>query len=765
MNVLQRRMFQAGGPSDKLIQIEPVNSELIRYYVQQGYSPLEIQEVYPAANLGIIEQIAREEGGSLNPAVSLGESFTGSPVVTPAQRADIIAESISTPLGNLSFEASAEPELPRMEDISVVPKSVRDYITNAGGVLDRANLVRGLGVSFGMSEAEANSAIDLVTGSTVPERAAVDAPGLPGLADVMTGEQAEAASSVLGPNQYRDSRGNINKIDSEKFKTFIGGLSPTEIQAMFQAPDVEYGQELKNILSARAAQVKTPASLFDPRPEMIGKPQLNAPITPGTAAKEYAGVLKDLGIETAEELYNLGRRGIGALDYFFKSQEEYEKKGPFERIDFKTGRFKELDDPTDPYPTSRAGDIERGFNILGAPENRSRFLGSSVDRGGQARFGMSADELDSLILQSSIGPAQPEVTDEITKEIEELERQAAPVTTTEIVAAGETAATEEEIQDAEAQAKAEEKVLEDAETAPKTEEQKKADATPPVISAASTPEQVGSIFNSPDFISYVANVSKGIAKTGEVGSGIALGSALAAEERSLKDLEKEKLRQEVLLKAIESGQSPDLKPSDIGKLDDMTYTLNENIKNYEGSRASVAIMNDAIALFEEAAEKGVAITGLPGRINRFKDQAAAFMGASDSNVSDATKIANYIEQVKQRSIRDILNESGRTISNLDREIVDRVFGDLNLTDKPSEILKKLKNARRSLMDSNLERQRNVEKTYRLLQNPVYGNIGINAISPYRSVIEAIINANPSDIKSMETVGKTFDIDMTGEFNQ
>jgi hypothetical protein len=94
-----------------------------------------------------------------------------------------------------------------------------------------------------------------------------------------------------------------------------------------------------------------------------------------------------------------------------------------------------------------------------------------------------------------------------------------------------------------------------------------------------------------------------------------------------------------------------------------------------------------------------------------------------------------------------------------------VFGDLNLTDKPSEILKKLKNARRSLIDSNLERQRNVKKTYRLLQNPVYGNIGIDAISPYRSVIEAIINSNPSDIQSMAAVGKTFDLDMRSEFNQ
>ena len=667
MNVLQRRMFQAGGPSDKLIQIEPVNSELIRYYVQQGYSPLEIQEVYPAANLGIIEQIAREEGGSLNPAVSLGESFTGSPVVTPAQRADIIAESISTPLGNLSFEASAEPELPRMEDISVVPKSVRDYITNAGGVLDRANLVRGLGVSFGMSEAEANSAIDLVTGSTVPERAAVDTPGLPGLADVMTGEQAEAASSVLGPNQYRDSRGNINKIDSEKFKTFIGGLSPTEIQAMFQAPDVEYGQELKNILSARAAQVKTPASLFDPRPEMIGKPQLNAPITPGTAAKEYAGVLKDLGIETAEELYNLGRRGIGALDYFFKSQEEYEKKGPFERIDFKTGRFKELDDPTDPYPTSRAGDIERGFNILGAPENRSRFLGSSVDRGGQARFGMSADELDSLILQSSIGPAQPEVTDEITKEIEALEKQAAPVTTTEIVA-GETAATEEEIQDAEAQAKAEEKVLEDAETAPKTEEQKKADATPPVISAASTPEQVGSIFNSPDFISYVANVSKGIAKTGEVGSGLALGSALAAEERSLKDLEKEKLDRELLLKSLEGGK---VSFSEAKGVYDLNNTANLAAQSFQNSTSTISLIKEL-----ENVLKNKNPTSLSNFAKDIFERARVALGNDTTGSIEDFKKLSSTQQAKklstlisQANIREILGESGRTISNFDRQIV------------------------------------------------------------------------------------------------
>ena len=753
-------MFQTGGPSDKLIQVEPVNSELIRYYVQQGYSPLQIQEVYPAANLGIIEQIAREEGGSLNPAVSLGESFTGSPVVTPAQRADIIAESISTPVGNLSFEASEEPELPRMEDISVVPKSVRDYITNAGGVLDRANLVRGLGVSFGMSEAEANSAIDLVTGSTVPERTTVDTPGLPGLADVMSGEQAEAASSVLGPNQYRDSRGNINKIDSEKFKTFIGGLSPTEIQAMFQAPDVEYGQELKNILSARAAQVKTPASLFDPRPEMIGKPQLNAPITPGTAAKEYAGVLKDLGIETAEELYNLGRRGIGALDYFFKSQEEYEKKGPFERIDFKTGRFKELDDPTDPYPTSRAGDIERGFNILGAPENRSRFLGSSVDRGGQARFGMSADELDSLILQSSIGPAQPEVTDEITKEIEELERQAAPVTTTEIVA-GETAATEEEIQDAEDQAKAEEKVLEDVETAPKTEEQKKADATPPVVSSASTPEQVGSIFNSPEFISYVANLSKGIAKTGEVGSGLGLGSALAAEERSLKDLEKEKADRELLLKTIESGGPLDFKD----RKDILTEkrTMNESVRNYNNAVAAQELAQSVI----DFANKNQNLATFGAKIGASVEDIKAAIGANRvtnvDQLSDTKRAQIALDILANRNIKEILGESGRTISNIDRDIANRIIGNLSMKKIQSvaELKDRLGDNIRSIIQKRNEAQRNIRDTVQFLA-PYDPNI-LSKDSELFQIFQRELGIDP--ISGQSERGQEFNIDMTGEFNQ
>jgi len=134
------------------------------------------------------------------------------------------------------------------------------------------------------------------------------------------------------------------------------------------------------------------------------------------------------------------------------------------------------------------------------------------------------------------------------------------------------------------------------------------------------------------------------------------------------------------------------------------------------------------------------------------------MGVPNPNVSDATRIKNYIEQVKQRSIREILNESGRTISNLDRDIVDRVFGDLDLTGDPKEILKKLKNARSSLVKNNRDKQRAISSTYEIVQNPAYQGVGVKAITPYSSLIEKIINTKISDTSKID-MSQIIDIDL------
>jgi hypothetical protein len=646
MNVLQRRMFQTGGPSDKLIQVEPVNSELIRYYVQQGYSPLQIQEVYPAANLGIIEQIAREEGGSLNPAVSLGESFTGSPVVTPAQRADIIAESISTPLGNLSFEETSTPELPRIEDISVVPKSVRDYITNAGGVLDRANLVRGLGVSFGMSEAEANSAIDLVTGSTVPERTTVDTPELPGLADVMTGEQAEVASSTLGPNQYRASDGKVYNIDPNKFSNQLEVEDSRIIGGLLMNPNVEYGSNLSSIVEEIAR--KRSSTLVPEENIRIGQgiQGLNTADVLQSGAKAGVDVVKE-GIES---LYNIARAPFTnpTIAGIFGSRERAKslrESGAGDRVNlFETG----LDDVNLNNPF-RAGQalVTGGFD---------EYFKTGAEK---------PETLDAIVAESSIGQAEQPVEDEIGKELQDLENQEqadkvnaeAAGSEIEDSVADETQADAEDVAD----------TVTDEE-GDKTEEQKKSDAEPPVVSSASTPEQVGTVFNNPDFISYVANLSKGIAKTGEVGSGLALGSALAAEERSLKDLEKEKLDQEVLLKKLEGGK---LKFSEAKGVYDLNNTANLAAQSFQNSTSTISLIKEL-----ENVLKNKNPTSLSNFAKDIFERARVALGNDTTGSIEDFKKLSSTQQAKklstlisQANIREILGESGRTISNFDRQIV------------------------------------------------------------------------------------------------
>ena len=249
----------------------------------------------------------------------------------------------------------------------------------------------------------------------------------------------------------------------------------------------------------------------------------------------------------------------------------------------------------------------------------------------------------------------------------------------------------------------------------------------------------GSFINSDANLRMMRNVGKGLTQYGNFAEGIGIGAAAASEERVLEDqLDKER-QAKITEELIKAGKDVLLKPSDIKGLNLMAEELNTNVGFFEGGEASIAIMNDTISLFEEAVDKGVKITGLPGRFERFKDEAAAFAGY-DKEASPATKIQNMIEQVKQRSIRAILQESGRTISDTDRDIVNRVFGDLDLTSPPGEILKKLKNARQSLVTSNIDKRNTISTTYKLIQNPSYGNVGTDAISSYKDLLETIINS-------------------------
>jgi len=275
------------------------------------------------------------------------------------------------------------------------------------------------------------------------------------------------------------------------------------------------------------------------------------------------------------------------------------------------------------------------------------------------------ETLDAIVAESSTGQVEQSVEDEIGKELQDLENQEqadkvnaeAAGSEIEDAVADETQADAEDVAD----------TVTDEE-GDKTEEQKKSDAEPPVVSSASTPEQVGTVFNNPDFISYVANLSKGIAKTGEVGPGLALGSALAAEERSLRDLEKEKLDQEVLLKKLEGGK---LKFSEAKGVYDLNNTANLAAQSFQNSTSTISLIKEL-----ENVLKNKNPTSLSNFAKDIFERARVALGNDTTGSIEDFKKLSSTQQAKklstlisQANIREILGESGRTISNFDRQIV------------------------------------------------------------------------------------------------
>jgi DNA-binding ferritin-like protein (Dps family) len=272
-------------------------------------------------------------------------------------------------------------------------------------------------------------------------------------------------------------------------------------------------------------------------------------------------------------------------------------------------------------------------------------------------------------------------------------------------------------------------------------------AEPDITDGEATKRNFGEFIQSPDFIRFARNLGKGLATTGQIGQGIALGAAGATEEKYAEQVAATEAYNELLKEEIKQGAEGALKPSELQALNKNVSEMSENIQFFEGTEASIQIMDDLIGLFENARITGGRVSGIGGQFDLYVDKLKALSGM-DFDPSDATQITNAIEQVKQRSIREILNESGRTISDLDRQIVEKIFGGIDLTSAPSEIIKKLRKGRADLQKNNADKQRKISVTYRTVIDPIYGNRGLNLILPFKDTIDKILDAKPGDNYSL-----------------
>jgi hypothetical protein len=247
-------------------------------------------------------------------------------------------------------------------------------------------------------------------------------------------------------------------------------------------------------------------------------------------------------------------------------------------------------------------------------------------------------------------------------------------------------------------------------------------------------------FGTDRFLDFVRNVGAGLTETGQIGSGLGLGAAKAAEERAARDIAKDEKEYEMeKLIAIEEKKA-DLKKlepmsgADIEKAVKFEDELRTAIKNFDEDERIVSDINQIIN--EDLNDPDA--FGVKGYITKISNDlaAAAGVGAQEwSNLSAAKRTQLILDVTAQRSVRNILGESGKTISNLDREIVAKIFGSVGIFTSPAEIKKKLENSRANIIEGMRSGQNAIISRTQGLQNLKYPS---NLVDTNESIIDRII---------------------------
>ena len=208
--------------------------------------------------------------------------------------------------------------------------------------------------------------------------------------------------------------------------------------------------------------------------------------------------------------------------------------------------------------------------------------------------------------------------------------------------------------------------------------------------------------SSPDFIRYVRNVGKGLAQTGEFASGVTLGAAAAAEE-----------------KAAGKKREP-VKISDQKSIRTVAGEMNQSIQDYNNALAAEKMAQSVIDL----ANGNEDLATFGAKLGASVDDILAAANVKDlsefNDLSDTKKAQIALRELTNRNIKEILGESGRTISNIDREVANRIVGNLDLT-KISSIAE-LKKTLNNNIDS-IVQKRNAAKRDIMASVQFFADIG------------------------------------------
>ena len=218
-------------------------------------------------------------------------------------------------------------------------------------------------------------------------------------------------------------------------------------------------------------------------------------------------------------------------------------------------------------------------------------------------------------------------------------------------------------------------------------------------------------FNSEENLRMARNVGKALTATGDL-TGIGIGAAAAAEERKLE----EELAKKRLFDLAGSGAAD---VTDRKKILDVQTAMNDSIADYNNAVAAEELTTGVLNILADPSSGN--ITTFANKIGIRVDEflnAAGVKSTTDIEKMEPGKRAKVMLKIlTNRNIKEILGESGRTISNIDRQIAERIISSLELfklEDDVATMKLKLQENLRSITTKKDNSQRNIKNSVMFL---------------------------------------------------
>ena len=260
-------------------------------------------------------------------------------------------------------------------------------------------------------------------------------------------------------------------------------------------------------------------------------------------------------------------------------------------------------------------------------------------------------------------------------------------------------------------------------------------------------------FGSDRFLNFIRNVGGELTRTGQMGAGLAGGASKAAEERAARELMADQEERDYRMKLKLAKAEADLearnklaegmKPSDIKTFTEFEDDIGDALSQFDESERIVSDINQILNVdIKDPSAFGA--KGFLAKINDKIRNASGYGETQWEKLDPAVKTQVILDVTAQRSVRQILGESGKTISNLDRDIVARIFGNVNIWTSPAELSKLLTNSRDNIVESMRKDQSKV-----ISRASAIGQGGYNsrALMANESLINRILGFSFDDIEN------------------